>query len=421
MSVKAPVIANQTIFADTIGASYSTLYGNDERPQSVAAKADLELLPIPTTKSEFWKYTRLSKLSKQPFRFADPTGIANPGFLSVPELKSVRLAIVNGVFQPQFSDSLPEGVTMTVTSHEEEFPNRFNSLAKPKKHVLEAINTAYCPEVITLHVAANVSVEPVIQLAQWTEGEYSLNQTRLIIDLADGAKAAVLQSFNGDHSTGFTNAVSEFFVGENASLTVYKISGEKAEKYHHSSDYARVAKGSRFEILTTPTGHAWMRNNLHIKIAGENAFAKLNGLLFLDGDQHVDNNTYVDHTVPHCDSSELYKTVLEGNSTGVFNGKVMVRPDAQKTNAYQQNSNLILSPGAQNFSKPELEIYADDVKCSHGSTTGQIDEEAIFYLRSRAIGLEEAQKMLLSAFADEVIEQVEHEPIRNFLQQKFSK
>lgn len=421
MNSKAHVIANQTVFADTIGASYRTLYGLDERPQSVAARADLEVMPIPTTRSEFWKYTRLSRLSKQPFRFADPTGITNPEFLSIPDLGSIRLAFVNGVFQPQFSDALPSGVTMTVTNREEEFPAKFNSLAKPKKHILEAINTAYCPEVVSLHVAANTSVAPVIQLAHWTEGEFSLNQTRLIVEVESGAKAALLQSFHGDETAGFTNAISEFFVGENASLTVYKISGEKAKKFHHSADYAKILKGSRFEILTTPTDRAWTRNNLHIKIAGENAFTKLNGLMFLDGDQHVDNNTYVDHTVPNCDSSELYKTVLEGKSTGVFNGKVMVRPDAQKTNAYQQNKNLILSDGAQNFSKPELEIYADDVKCSHGSTTGQIDEEAIFYLRSRAIGLEEAQKMLLSAFAEEVIEQVEHEPIRGFLYQKFSK
>lgn len=420
MNLKAPVLANQTIFADTIGASYRTLYGLDERSQSVAARADLESMPIPTTKSEFWKYTRLSRLSKQPFHFSDPTGITNPKFLSIPELNSVRLAFVNGIFQPQFSDALPSGVTMTVTGRDEEFPKRFNSLAKPKKHVLEAINTAYCPEVVTLHVAANTSVAPVIQLAHWTEGEYSLNQTRLIVDVESGAKAAVMQSFNGDETTGFTNALSEFFVGENAHLTVYKVSAEKAAKFHHSSDYSRVSEGGHFEILTTPLSRAWTRNNLNIKIAGEHAFAKLNGLIFLDGNQHVDNNTYVDHTVPNCDSSELYKTVLEGKSTGVFNGKVMVRPDAQKTNAYQQNSNLILSSDAQNYSKPELEIYADDVKCSHGSTTGQIDEEAIFYLRSRAISLEDAQKMLLSAFAGEVIEQVEHKPFRDFLYQKFS-
>lgn len=155
-------------------------------------------------------------------------------------------------------------------------------------------------------------------------------------------------------------------------------------------------------------------------MAGANAFARLNGLMWLEDDQHVDNNTFVDHAVPHCDSSELYKSVLDHKSTGVFNGKVIVRPDAQKTNAFQQNSNLLLSENAQINSKPELEIYADDVKCSHGSTTGQIDEEAIFYLQSRAIGKVEAQKMLIGAFVAEVVDELENEAIKNYLTQKFT-
>lgn len=419
MSVKTPVNALHSNFVGSVEESFRTLFGTDQRPQSTAARADLEALSFPTTKSEFWKYTRLAMLTKNQFRFADPEG-AQPKTEQIEGANTVRLTFVNGVFQASLSDDLPAGVSFELANTADDFPAKFNALAQPKKHVFEALNTAYCPQVAVLKIDANTSIEPLIHIDHWSHGDNNISQPRLVLQVENGAKASVIQTFSGENSPGFTNSLAEYFVGANAALIVYKIESEQALRFHHSSDYARVDSGGKFEILTTPIGGAWTRNNLHIKMNGENAFARLNGLYFLKDSQHVDNNTFVDHAVPHCDSSELYKAVLSDQSTGVFNGKVIVRPDAQKTNAFQQNSNLLLSPDAQNFSKPELEIYADDVKCSHGSTTGQMDEEAIFYLRSRAIGLEEAQKMLVTAFAGEVLDQVEHDAIKEHLYKKFS-
>lgn len=419
MSVKTATSALETPFVQNVRESYTALFGSAMRPQSEAALSDLERLPFPTTKTEFWKYTRLGKLTRNAFRFSTPNN-PQPQTTKIPGADTAQLTFVNGILNEQLSDPLPEGITLSVFGSDDEFPDKLNALAQPKKHVLEALNTAFCPQTIVLRVAKNTAITPLVHLAHWSEGSDSVVQPRLIVHVDDGSKARFVQSFDSTKESGFTNSLSEYFVGENAVMNLYKIEAEQSPRFHHSADYARVESGGRFEILTTPLGVSWTRNNLNIKLAGEHAFAQLNGLSYLDGAQHLDNNTFVDHAVPHCDSSELYKLVLSGKSTGVFNGKVIVRPDAQKTNAFQQNSNLLLSSDAQNFAKPELEIYADDVKCSHGSTTGQMDEEAIFYLRSRAIGKDEAQKMLVTAFAGEVLDEITEPSVKQYLYDKFS-
>jgi len=419
MSVITAISAGHTEFVQSLEKSFAENFGSNDRPQSRAAMSDLDNLPFPTTKSEFWKYTRLNRLTKNQFRFATRDNVS-PKFPEIGGLNAVQLIFVNGIFDADKSDELPSGVSMKTIDASNDFPERFNALAQPKKHVLESISTAFCPQTTVITVDADQKVGPVIHVANWSEGENTINQPRLIVQIGQGSKAEFMQSFSGDNQNGFTNSLSEIFVGENAVLHFYKLEQESSARFHHSADYARLESGSRFEIITAPTGGAWTRNNLHIKMAGSNAFARLNGLMWLEGDQHVDNNTFVDHAVPHCDSSELYKSVLDDKSTGVFNGKVIVRPDAQKTNAFQQNSNLLLSENAQINSKPELDIYADDVTCSHGSTTGQIDEEAIFYLQSRAIGKAEAQKMLIGAFVAEVVDELENEAIKNYLTKKFT-
>ncbi len=418
MNVKTAISARLTPFVDAIAESYQTVYGLVNRTQNTAAIADLDSLPFPTTKSEFWKYTRLSKLTKNEFRFTDAS-IAKSDISTISDANAVLLVFVNGVFNATRSEQLPEGLSLKLIDASEDLPEKFNVLAQPKKHVLEALNTAYCPQTAVITIDENTSTDRPIHIAHWSTGENHLSQPRLIVHAKRGSKSTIVQSFEGDTHAGFTNALSEIFVAENAMLTWNKIESQSAQHFHHSTDYVRVENGGHFSILTAPTGRAWTRNNLHIKLSGSNAFARLNGLCSLKGDQHLDNNTFVDHAVPHCDSSELYKCILSDKSTGVFNGKVIVRPDAQKTNAFQQNSNLLLSEDAQIYSKPELEIYADDVKCSHGSTTGQMDEEAVFYLQTRAIGKEDAQQMLLAAFAGEVLNQIENEAIRAHIYQKF--
>ncbi len=413
MSIKTVTSAADTAFVQAIADSYKALFGAVGRQQSATALSDLENQPFPDTKNEFWKYTRLGRLTRNSFTFQQPAQ-PSPQISTIADEQVVKLIFVNGIFNAALSDRLPEGVTMSIAAAQTDFPDKFNALAQPKMRILDAINTAFCPETVSLNIPANTVVAPLIHIGHWAEGENSMSQPRILVNVGKGSKAAIAQTFEGN-AAGFTNAVSEVFIAENARLDWFKMEFEPESRFHHSADYARVDGGGHFSIVTIPKYTGWIRNNLYIKMAGSNAFARLNGLCQLNGKQHVDNNTFVDHAVAHCDTSELYKYILSDESTGVFNGKVNVRQDAQKTNAFQQNNNLLLSNDAQIYSKPELEIYADDVKCSHGSTTGQMDEEAIFYLQSRAIGKSEAQKMLLGAFAGEVLDQIEHDAVRNHL------
>ena len=196
------------------------------------------------------------------------------------------------------------------------------------------------------------------------------------------------------------------FLKENSHLTIYKLQNENSETSHISTEQVYQEGDSKFNVNTITMGGELVRNNLNIIIDAMNCETNLNGLYLTEGKQHVDNHTLVDHRKPHCQSNELYKGVMKGQSTGVFNGKVFVRQDAQKTNAFQSNKNILLSDDSSIRSKPELEIYADDVKCSHGSTTGQLDEEGIFYLRSRGISEANAINLLMNAFASDVVNKI---------------
>jgi len=410
--------AIESPLVSAMAESFQEIYGTNANAHLADARRLLNRLEWPTTKTEFWKYTRTGKLTKNTFSMAPASGAGVP-VQPLGELDCYTLVFENGRFLAQNSDALPAGVCIDTFEPSATFPQEFNSLAHPEVQVFETLNTAFLPQLFSLRIGANQVIDKPIRLALHNTGSGIAAQYRAIIVAEKGCKAEVIQSFSETNGAGFTNAMCEVFVEENASFQFYKIQDEGNEQFHHSSDYVNVAAGANFGIHTFPLSAAWTRNNLVIKMAGPSAFARLNGLYIPTGERHVDNNTFVDHAVPHCDSSELYKGVLYDRATGVFNGKVIVRQDAQKTNAFQQNNNLILSENAQMNSKPELEIYADDVKCSHGSTTGQLDDEALFYLQSRAIGRNEAQRMLTSAFGGEVLNQVENEALRNYLYQKF--
>jgi len=198
-------------------------------------------------------------------------------------------------------------------------------------------------------------------------------------------------------------------------LTIDKVQYESEQSFHISTEEVQQAKNSNFTINTFTLNGGIVRNNLHINVNGENCESHLNGAYLLKNKQHVDNHTIVDHKVANCESFELYKGVMDDSSTGVFNGKVFVRKDAQKINAFQSNGNVLLSDNATINSKPELEIYADDVKCSHGSTTGQLDEEAVFYLRARGLSEKSARQLMVSAFIGEVLEKVENQQVLDFI------
>jgi Fe-S cluster assembly protein SufD len=234
-----------------------------------------------------------------------------------------------------------------------------------------------------------------------------LQQPRNLIIIEDLANATIIENYVavGQHAS-FTNVVNEIFVGENGSLEHYKVQRAKGETYHNNYTQIFQEANTNINQVTLTLDGQWVRNNLHFYMNGENCNSLLYGLYIPDGTQFVDNHSRVDHAMPNCFSDEKYKGILKDKSTAVFNGKIMVHLDAQKTNAYQRNQNILLSNEATVNTKPQLEIFADDVKCTHGATIGQLDEEPMFYLRSRGISENEARKLLLNAFADDIAEKI---------------
>ena len=223
-------------------------------------------------------------------------------------------------------------------------------------------------------------------------------------------------NYNGKEN--FINSVSEIVVGENAQLEYNKFQDKEEENYSISTEYVYQNANSHFTINTATYNGALVRNNLTIEVDAENCETNLSGLYLGKNTDHIDNHTIVDHKKPNCNSNEVYRGVLDDNATGVFNGKVFVRQHAQKTNAFQKNNNILLSDNAVINSKPELEIYADDVKCSHGSTTGQIDEEAVFYLQSRGVSRKSAINLMINAFAKDTLEKVSIDALHNYINSK---
>jgi Fe-S cluster assembly protein SufD len=244
----------------------------------------------------------------------------------------------------------------------------------------------------------------------------AMAQVKVQIDCAENSSFEMIESFVCLHEgAAFTQRSLDVHVSKNASVTVNKIQMETDGCFLMNQDRASVDADARFTIQTLTVDGGWVRNDLHISLDGTNIEAHLNGFYLPRRRQLVDNHTKVDHRFAHCNSNELYKGILRDQSTGVFNGKVYVHLDAQKTNAYQSNANVLLSDDAQMNTKPELEIYADDVKCSHGTTTGQLDPNALFYLKSRGLSDDNARKLLTTAFIHDVLEQVQNEAVRSYV------
>jgi Fe-S cluster assembly protein SufD len=220
-----------------------------------------------------------------------------------------------------------------------------------------------------------------------------------------------------DADNSFINSGVAIYLGENAQLSHYRYQYDTASNYYVNNTRIFQDANSTYSSYVLDTGGKSVRNNLYTYLKGSNTNTNYYGGYLVSGKQHIDNQTFIDHAMPHCESNELYKGILDDRSSGVFNGKVMVRPDAQKTNAFQQNSNLVLSPDAKMNTKPQLEIYADDVKCSHGATVGQLDEQSMYYLRSRGLNKGEAKRLLQFAFIAEVVESFENDQMRDFAEQ----
>ncbi|NQX92109.1 MAG: Fe-S cluster assembly protein SufD, partial [Flavobacteriales bacterium] len=377
-----------------------------ENVTSVAATA-LEEIDAPTRRTEAWKYTRVNKILKGDWKQGESIEVPSDEH---DEWKGHHVRLVNGIWTesdiPSGQDSgiVCESIAIAKEKHPELF-KKAGTLSAHGEDLFEAMNTLYAKDGVFIYVPKNVTGADSI-LLEWLTTNNNSSMPRTLILLEEGAELNLAWLHKGQKAS-FQNALTEAFVAENAKLTVDFIQ-DTQEQFDLNNWWVAQERNSTFTILTATKSADWARNNINVRVNGEGCTTNLYGTYKPRAKQHVDNHTMIDHRVPHCESNEMYKGILYDQSTGVFNGKVFVRQDAQKTNAFQQNANILMSEKATMNSKPELEIYADDVKCSHGSTTGQFDEEAVFYLMARGIKEENARELLVEAFIVEVLENVHH-------------
>jgi Fe-S cluster assembly protein SufD len=387
-------------------------------------------MDFPSLKNEEWKYTTISPILKYGFLPANENQSIQLNKSQIEKfeitgLETNLIVLINGKFSFEFSNnkSLPEGTVITslasaIKEHENLVREYFGKYLKQENGFI-ALNTAFANDGAFIFIPDNINLEKPIQIININgdEKESVLSQPRNIFISGRNSSATIIETHNSlSDNISFTNYISEIFVGENSNIQYIKIQNENSRSFHISRTQAEQKKHSIFTTYTVTTGGALVRNDNNILLNDEGCETHLFGLYLTNGSQHVDNHTLIDHAKPHCMSNELYKGVLNDKSHAVFNGKVFVRPDAQKTNAYQSNKNILLTKEASVDTKPQLEIYADDVRCTHGATVGQLDDESIFYLRSRGIPKEHARRILIRAFADDIFENISSEIIHEHIQ-----
>ena len=388
-------------------------------------------LGFPTTRLEEWRFTNVAPIAETPF-VAPTTRIdytrADLDALHLPRLGGPELVFVNGTFTPALSttDGLPAGVRTrslaTVLAHDDDdaaaVALHLGRLARIESQAFTALNTAFLRDGAVVEVAPGVVVDTPIHLLFVTRSgvEPVLSQPRVLVVVGANSQVRVIESHAGDGETPYlSNTVTEVSAGDHALIDHYTLVREAAAAFRVGSLHAALGRASNFSSHIITLGGAIVRNEARVVLAGEGGECTLNGLYLANGRQLVDNQTTIDHAQPHCDSHELYKGILGGRSRAVFNGKIIVRLDAQKTNAKQSNKTLLLSEDAQITTKPQLEIFADDVKCTHGATVGQLDQDALFYLRSRGLSRDQARQLLTHAFAADLLGHIKVEAIRTQL------
>ncbi|HEX6533473.1 MAG TPA: Fe-S cluster assembly protein SufD [Gemmatimonadaceae bacterium] len=386
-------------------------------------------LGFPTPKNEDWHFTSVSPIAERAFAPAPAVaaGVARAD-VAVHAFGAgfIELVFVNGRFAPALSDvdGIPAGVTVRdLAGAWRDAPALLEPhlarVAGYRDASFTALNTAFMYDGAVIHIARDVALDRPIHLLflATADGTARVSHPRTLIVAEPNASATVIESYAaiGD-ATYLTNAVTEAVLRAGATLTHLKLQRESPAAYHVGTVEARQERDSHFISFSFATGAALSRTNIYTVLDGEGSGATLDGLYMTDGTQHVDHQTRIEHAKPNTFSREVYKGILAGESHGVFNGKVYVRPEAQKTDGKQENNNLLLSERARVDTKPQLEIFADDVKCTHGATVGRLDDQALFYMKSRGIGAEHARKLLTYAFAAGVLESIAVEPVRRSLE-----
>jgi Fe-S cluster assembly protein SufD len=404
----------------------------DNEPQFVKdmrsnANKALENLEFPTTKTEYWKYTRIGKITNKSYGIQDEisnTQLDISNYL-IPELDADIVVLVNGFFRADLSKiKSTDGIKISalreaIHQSNSNVKSYLGEIADSEKELFIALNTSCFTDGVFIEIGKNKGIEKPIHILNITNSNNLISNTRTLVKANDSSSVKIIESFvNLQGEESFTNNVSEFFLNPNSSVEYNKIQNKEGESYQISSEQVHQEKDSNFTINTVILKGTLVRNNLNIEVHGEGCETNLNGIYLGEGKNHMDNHTVVDHLKPNCNSNEVYKGILDDKSVGVFNGKVFVRQDAQKTNAFQQNNNILLTDDAVVNSKPELEIYADDVKCSHGSTIGQFDDEAVFYLRARGVSKRSAINMMINAFVKDALDRVGISELKDYLNQK---
>jgi Fe-S cluster assembly protein SufD len=395
--------------------------GEPERVRRIRAQAAerFNTLGWPTTRLEEWKYTSLAPLARIDWKIDHRSAVPDDAAGPFGDRPVAELMFINGALQVNRASLANEHpgiriVPIGEAMETEAFDRHFGRYADYENHALTALNTALWQDGAFIELAPGTVVEGFIHLfyvGGGAENRPVMSHHRNLIVAGRGSQITVIESYFGK-GTYFTNAVTEIVAGEGSVIDHYKFEYESLDAFHVGTLQVHQERSSSVTSRTIAIGGGLVRNEINIALAGEGASLSMEGLFVLSGKQHVDNHTVIDHVAPHCDSVELFKGILDEKARGIFDGRIIVEPNAVKTNSRQTNRNLLLSETAVIDSKPTLEIHNDDVKCNHGSTIGQLDEEALFYLRSRGISEEEARNLLVYAFAREIVDRIKVEALR---------
>jgi Fe-S cluster assembly protein SufD len=400
----------------TNGASQAPAWLKDLRASGIARFGDLG---FPNMKQEAWRFTSVAPIAEGSFALATPPA-------RIPSVEDIRpfllleagyrLVFVDGFFQRSLSTPFLDDVQSLarVVTHRQDLVRQYlGKYAAMQDRPFSALNTAFVSEGAFVHVPAKATIAEPIQLLFLASGDKVVTHPRNLVVLEQEARASIVETYASlGEDVYWTNAVTEISAGDGARVDFHRVQRESPRAYHVAATHTHQGRDSTVNLHTVAFGGALARHDIGAVMAGPGGTLILNGLYLLAGTQHADHHTTIDHAADHCASHEYFNGVLDDKSRGVFTGRIIVRPGAQKTDSKQTNNNLLLSTDAHADSQPQLEIYADDVKCTHGSTVGPLDPRALFYLRSRGVDEHEARRLLTYGFAAEILGRIQEAPLR---------
>lgn len=434
VKLSSPAVDSRDVFAAYAAEFERNAKGRSGEPRWLRQKREeaysvFQKLGFPTMRDEDWHFTNVAPIAGRIFPLAARAEIGKS------DIEHFRLrheewngvVLVNGIFSRELSTLgvLGAGSGITVTALSEGMSDihgveeQIGTIAPAESGAFTALNTAFMQDALLIRIANDAVLDVPIHVMHVNAGGSpgQASHPRVLITCGRNSRATIIESFFSKQDSEYlTNAVTEVVLDEGAWLGHYKLQRESTSGFHVGTTSVRQGRASNYVSFSFATGAALSRTNIYTVLDGEAATCTLNGLYMVDGKQHVDHQTKIEHVQPHCPSHEVYKGILDGESHGVFNGKVYVHPEAQKTDGKQSNNNLLLSDRARIDTKPQLEIFADDVRCTHGATVGRLDDVALFYMKSRGIGDVRARQLLTYAFAADVLEMIELDELREALE-----